>query len=374
MKYFALSAAAAFGFANAAPTNDICFGNGFTQFTEDEIAVHTQGNSTLRENYLVRSKNINDYGSNFVTIACRYAPWQRNDAPYAPYNQTAWDREDAKNYWDHKADRDAMKQWIAATGMNGKNGNWPAGAFGRFRCGNRKGANRGWNEIRPLMKCPNKNEVGAWVTKLARQPEEMKEQIREQERAEAEQVCEGQVFDITFVVDGSGSMTLKNYQSTADFVGHIIDTLDVASDKVNVRLVQFSSSTQIHQDLSGDTQAVAAGLEHLKNNYMSGSTLTDLALNTVTQEINNNSRQNVEQIVVVLNDGQSNNAADTRTSSVSLKATGATVFAIGVGANAPEAELRDVIASDPTDTFMKIDDFAKLEDYMAKITKNLCEA
>jgi hypothetical protein len=184
MKYFVLSAVAAIGFANAV-TPDPCFDDEYKKFINETLDGLTGGNNALEKNYLVRSKTYlgPGGGSNFVTIACAYKGWQGQDNGnvYDPYSVTKWSPESASQYAQFKKENEALDAWVAGTGKNGKNGNWPAGAFGRYRCGNFKNETtllptRGWKNIREPLKCHTFDKPNGWVDFLAQtKKEEMPE-------------------------------------------------------------------------------------------------------------------------------------------------------------------------------------------------------
>lgn len=142
-----------------------CFDSAADVFIQARIDA-VQGNSS---NYLIRQKNINERGSNFVTIMCKYAPWQYHSdmTVYNPYNDTRpWNLADAKNFRQYREDRLAMKEWILE---NNGTTRWPAQAepFGRYRCGNyNKNGTKGirWRTYNELtVKCPKFDDKGEGV-------------------------------------------------------------------------------------------------------------------------------------------------------------------------------------------------------------------
>jgi hypothetical protein len=173
MKYFTLFASLAIGTTTAGNTDavkavDICsmaatLGQKTAEeYIQQEIATANQGNV---DDYYVRYKPINEGQSTFVTISCKYAPWQHNDHPLSPYKDGRhWNRTKAKDtYNQYKDDREALKLWFLA---NGGTEQWPGKAGGRYRCGNRdvNGAMiTAWRKLKDIPKCPEHNKVGATV-------------------------------------------------------------------------------------------------------------------------------------------------------------------------------------------------------------------
>lgn len=173
MKYFSIATAAIISTtAVSGVMGDECFDSDAISFINRKINDTTEDISKL-DRYLIRQKEYNkgqDTGSNFVTVMCKYAPWQYNnstDSVYSPYDVTKWNRTVAAGFRQYRADRLAMKQWILD---NGGTADWPASArpFGRYRCGNYKMANgtktRGWKEKNKLsVVCPDFKSVNASI-------------------------------------------------------------------------------------------------------------------------------------------------------------------------------------------------------------------
>lgn len=136
-------------------------------YINQEIAITAGGDP---DNYFVRIKPINQGRSTFVTVVCRYAPWQHNDHPLSPYNATLgrhWNRTKAVDtYNKHKPDREALKWWFEENGSDNYE-NWPGYAGAKLRCGNKKGESDDWrpqpgNTIADL-KCPDRNTISKTV-------------------------------------------------------------------------------------------------------------------------------------------------------------------------------------------------------------------
>jgi hypothetical protein len=172
MKYFALSAALALS-ANADIEAEInkCSkaineNSTASDYINSQVLNFVSGVAAKTDNYYIKYKAYNGGQSTFVTVTCRYAPWQSNGHPNSPYEDGRhWNRTvaEANNYLQYKDDREALKIWHAANGGTDK---WPAKSGGRFRCGykNENGVStRAWRQLKPIPVCPNRKEVGATV-------------------------------------------------------------------------------------------------------------------------------------------------------------------------------------------------------------------
>jgi len=172
MKYFSL-AAAVIGSISATAEQDIYLERNPTRlaelknddptcYGEQELTnfLNSQRSSAKKDDYLVRTKTINNGGSRFMTISCRFPTWQDNGNIYDPYGDgRKWNRTRGSELHQYQADRAAAKGWIG----NQDAENWPAGVGGRYRCGNYGGTRR-WHVIRKLpWDCPNHDLKGDWA-------------------------------------------------------------------------------------------------------------------------------------------------------------------------------------------------------------------
>jgi hypothetical protein len=211
MKLFTLSAAITIGAAAANSLKPVdktvaelseCFGNDRENYIHSKIDAVNGYDTSKRDNYHIVYKSINDGGSTFVTVNCRFAPWQDNDHPRDPYNQKEgrfWNRSEAGKYKKYKDDRVALKKWMLRHGGTEK---WPAGAGGRYRCGWKKQEDNsvlGWVEHKAIPVCPTYNEEHAAV--------EFVDTVRVQERItefEGTQCTDANCLSMSLVWDNTG--------------------------------------------------------------------------------------------------------------------------------------------------------------------------
>lgn len=178
MKYFTL-AAAVIGAISATSEEDkylerdqafldqlkakdnTCYGSGYNTFLDQLKENNTPMTNATFDNYVVRTKTINNGGSRFMTISCKAPSWQDNGNVHDPYGAKKWNRTLAAKYTQFRDDQIAYNRWIDSEDA-GKNGNWPQGNGGRYRCANYNGT-RKWHTIRDLhWECPDHDVVGAW--------------------------------------------------------------------------------------------------------------------------------------------------------------------------------------------------------------------
>lgn len=180
------------------------------------------------------------------------------------------------------------------------------------------------------------------------------------------------IADIVFLVDGSTSIGLSNFQEVRLFLRSLAAGLDIGPDKIRVGLAQFSNEPQQEFLLKEHMEktALLAALESFP--YQTGGTETGKALNFLrtqyfTKEAGSRADQRVPQIAVVLTDGDS--IDDVAAPALALRKHGVIVFAIGVG-DVNQKELMS-IANKPSKRFkFTINSFQALQ----RLTEGLLQA
>uniref|UniRef100_I3KW07 VWFA domain-containing protein n=1 Tax=Oreochromis niloticus TaxID=8128 RepID=I3KW07_ORENI len=178
-------------------------------------------------------------------------------------------------------------------------------------------------------------------------------------------VCPTQV-DIAFLLDGSGSVSISDFQTMTKFVEDLIKSFLSVDAQFSVS--QFSSLPRVHFyfkkfSSSGSLKTEIDGITQL-----GGSTHTAKAIRHVVNNVftpQRGSRPDVKKVLIVITDGQSNDRYDLGNAAQLAGNQNIVRFAIGVG-NAffqPEAkkELR-TIASSPSDNHVfQVQNFNALE-------------
>ncbi|XP_062581120.1 collagen alpha-4(VI) chain-like [Saccostrea cucullata] len=183
-----------------------------------------------------------------------------------------------------------------------------------------------------------------------------------------------QTADIIFALDSSGSEGPINFQKQLDLVQSFVRDLPVGPNNVQFSVVSFGSMVQNNFYLNQYSQKRPILDAIQKTDNVGGSTQTGDALKYI-REHNilplNGARSNSSLFVVVLTDGTSTNKSATLTEANLLKASGATVVAIGIGSNVDNAEL-NAIASDPNHVFTT-QNFDALQTIKEDVKKAACE-
>ncbi|XP_042070068.1 integrin alpha-M-like [Haplochromis burtoni] len=178
-------------------------------------------------------------------------------------------------------------------------------------------------------------------------------------------VCPTQV-DIAFLLDGSGSVSVSDFQTMTTFVEDLIQAFLSVDAQFSVS--QFSSLPRVHFyfkkfSSSGSLKTEIDGITQLE-----GSTYTAKAIRHVVNNVftpQRGSRPDVKKVLIVITDGQSNDRYDLGNAAQQAGNQNIVRFAIGVG-NAfiqteAKKELR-TIASSPSDNHVfQVQNFNALE-------------
>lgn len=180
--------------------------------------------------------------------------------------------------------------------------------------------------------------------------------------------------DVVFLVDGSSSIGIENFNEVRQFLRSVVSGLDIGPDKVRVGLAQYSNEPH-REFLLKDHMDKTSLLDQLNRfPYRTGGTETGKAINFTrteffTEEAGSRAANRVPQILMVLTDGDSTD--DVKVPSQLLRKQGIIVFAIGVGlANLNELES---IANRPLDRFrLTIDSFQALGALTDNLLPRIC--
>ncbi|KAM3873545.1 LOW QUALITY PROTEIN: collagen alpha-6(VI) chain-like [Diretmus argenteus] len=182
------------------------------------------------------------------------------------------------------------------------------------------------------------------------------------------------VADIVFLVDGSSSIGIANFQEVRQFLSKFIEGVDIGPDKVRVGLAQYSDEP--HQEFllkdHMDKQSLLVEVDKLP--YLTGATATGKAIDFIqaqyfTEEAGSRAAQRVPQITVVITDGDSSD--DVMGPAQLLRRKGVIVFGIGVGA-ANMVELQS-ITNRPHQRFLfSIDNYQALQRVTDSLLQTVC--
>ncbi|KAJ8354327.1 hypothetical protein SKAU_G00218940, partial [Synaphobranchus kaupii] len=200
--------------------------------------------------------------------------------------------------------------------------------------------------------------------------EEAKRQI-----AHVSQECtKATMADIVFLVDGSSTIGLDNFQEIRLFLHDFVDGLDIGIHKVRVGLAQFSNEPHQEFLLREHTEKTVL-LERIDNlEYRLGGTETGKALQFLqstyfTEAGGSRASEHVPQIAVVITDGSSTD--DVQAPARQLRKQGVIIFAIGIG-KADKAELQEIANSPHNHFLISIESYQALQKLTESLLRTVC--
>ncbi|XP_072532864.1 collagen alpha-6(VI) chain [Salminus brasiliensis] len=204
-------------------------------------------------------------------------------------------------------------------------------------------------------------------------PQQVKAVIESPEGLKVTEDCRSaEVGDVVFIVDKSGNMGPENFQLVRNFLQNTISGLDVGMDKVRVAIVDYSDEPRADVYLNTFSNKSNI-LQHVKTlSYGRGKTNTGEALKyakdkVFTKERGSRSDEKVQQIAVVVTDGQSSD--DFSVPAAELRRSGVNVFAVGI----KNFDGLKEIASHPHERFVfSVGNFTKLNALSGMLTKRIC--
>lgn len=159
--------------------------------------------------------------------------------------------------------------------------------------------------------------------------------------------------DVVYIIDTSGSLNQTDLEYSLDFLYDVTNFLTIGSSDIKISIVTFSNVSIVQHDFNSlsDKAAVLAALVNLKSIKTAGGTKTYEALNdsnSLFTSASSGRRTGVNQTVVVLTDGKSDNLLSTRAAADTLQFQGIEVFAVGVGSEVVDDKTElYAIATDP---------------------------
>lgn len=170
---------------------------------------------------------------------------------------------------------------------------------------------------------------------------------------------------MALLLDGSASITKKQFAKSKKFVADLVKHFELSKDKTNVAALTFSRYTRVGRHLNDDSskEAVLKAIDGLT--YEGSITRLDSALRLLSREIFRRSPgarfhdKGVKKVVVVVTDGLSSRGIEiTRWLTKPLKNNGVKFFSVGIANRVNRDELNEV-TSQPIETHQLIRDISK---------------
>ncbi|KAJ8290963.1 hypothetical protein GJAV_G00019710 [Gymnothorax javanicus] len=185
--------------------------------------------------------------------------------------------------------------------------------------------------------------------------------------------CRDGPLDLVFVIDGSKSLGLANFQLVKQFVIGIVEALNVSAGATQVGLLQYSTKVRSEFALGQFSSGLAVAEAVSRVQYMGRGSMTGSALRHMFEfsfSAKEGARPNAHRIGIVFTDGRSQD--DVSKWATKAQESGITIYAVGVG-KAIEEELRE-IASEPDDMHLfYTEDFSLMSQISNKLKSRICE-
>ncbi|KAK5891665.1 hypothetical protein CesoFtcFv8_012122 [Champsocephalus esox] len=200
------------------------------------------------------------------------------------------------------------------------------------------------------------------------------EEVKRQLLQLTQECAKASVADMVFLVDGSSSIGIDNFQEVRTFLRSVVTGLDIGPDKVRIGLAQYSDEPyqefllKDHMDKTSLLEAVDT-FQYRTGGTETGKAIDFLRTQYFTEEAGSRAGQRVPQIAVVITDGDSTD--DVIAPAQRLRQQGVIVFSIGVGA--ANLQQLESIANRPSERFRSsISNYAALQTLKDRLLKTVC--
>uniref|UniRef100_A0A3Q2Y2C0 Collagen alpha-1(XXI) chain n=1 Tax=Hippocampus comes TaxID=109280 RepID=A0A3Q2Y2C0_HIPCM len=186
--------------------------------------------------------------------------------------------------------------------------------------------------------------------------------------------CSTAVNDLVFIVDGSWSVGVADFETAKQWLINITSQFDISSHYTQVAVIQYSDTHRLEIPL-GKQQSAAELIKAIRGiTYMGGNTQTGRAIKFAVDHVFSTSQranQVKNRIAVVVTDGKSQD--DVVDASIEARAQSITVFAVGVGSEITNSELIS-IANKPSSTYvLYAEDYTTIDRIRDSMEQKLCE-
>ncbi|XP_069586165.1 collagen alpha-6(VI) chain-like isoform X1 [Ranitomeya imitator] len=180
--------------------------------------------------------------------------------------------------------------------------------------------------------------------------------------------CEKQA-DVTFLIDGSGSIRATEFEKMKEFMVSTIDEFDIGPGKVHVGVSQYSNLFETEFPLMANISKQT--LKHMIKNItrMGGSTLIGSALEKTDSALSANSRirEKIQQVLIVITDGNSQD--EVALPAETLRSKGIFTYAVGVG-TVSETQLLQIAGK--SNRRFSVHNFDALKSIKKRLVDDIC--
>ncbi|XP_061187687.1 uncharacterized protein LOC133195743 [Saccostrea echinata] len=177
-----------------------------------------------------------------------------------------------------------------------------------------------------------------------------------------------ELFDLSFVIDGSDSISAENFEKLRVSVARMVDSFHIGSGQTRMGIVVYSKDVALSVPLSDDPvylRKEALGMPHPRE-----GTNTHLGIEAMVKEFRTRGRPGVPKAGVVVTDGISKDEAATQQWAKTARDEGINMFSVGIGRYTEPKELEG-IASAPNQA-INVDSFDELLAILQKLVQLVC--
>ncbi|XP_063047092.1 collagen alpha-1(XXI) chain isoform X2 [Engraulis encrasicolus] len=186
--------------------------------------------------------------------------------------------------------------------------------------------------------------------------------------------CRTSQSDLVFIVDGSWSVDDLNFEIVKRWLVNITTSFNIGQKFTQVGVVQYSDDSVVEIPLGKHLASKDLIQAMIDINYMGGNTRTGKAIQYAAEKLfalSERGPDGIARIAVVLTDGKSQD--EVLAAAEAARKKGITIFAIGVGSEIEQAELR-AIANKPSRTYVfSVEDYKAISKIRETIRQKLCE-
>ncbi|XP_021565392.1 collagen alpha-1(XXI) chain [Carlito syrichta] len=191
------------------------------------------------------------------------------------------------------------------------------------------------------------------------------------EDGEIRSSCRTAPTDLVFILDGSYSVGPENFEIVKKWLVNITKNFDIGPKFIQVGVVQYSDYPVLEIPLGSydSEERLMAAMESIQ--YLGGNTRTGKAIQFALDYLFAKSSRFLTKIAVVLTDGKSQD--EVKDAAEAARDSKITLFAIGVGSETEDAELR-AIANKPSSTYVfYVEDYIAISKIREVMKQKLCE-
>ncbi|XP_050409287.1 collagen alpha-5(VI) chain [Patella vulgata] len=187
--------------------------------------------------------------------------------------------------------------------------------------------------------------------------------------------CGGYAADVMFLLDTSSSIEIDDFRKQLQFTQDVVKIFDIGRERTKVGVALFSDTVYPQFDLNAYNSKGHIVDRIGKIGYRGGRTNTAEALSFLRTKVftQDQVRQGVPRIAIVLTDGLSNYPDETVRESKELHLNGITVFVIGIGNQTDTNELKAIASNPDSEYAFHVNNFDALYSVKKTLAVKTCK-